>query len=194
MIAFELSIPGLEEQLAKIRNWDQYANKRFEMAMTKSVITWRNESTKLIPTGSFGETKQGMYSEVEVKGVGSVIGKVGSHAPHAYYANFGRAPGKWPPLQAIYEWVERKKIAGVYSLKSTGKGYHGYHRRLGGVETQRIENYLMAKAIQRTIGVRGTKKTAPHFMEKGLEAAMPSILANFNKALDLIKLDVTHGN
>ena len=189
MIAFELSIPGLEEQLAKIRNWDNYVNKRFETAMKSSMITATNEIKKRTPIGVSSGVRQSISYRIETTGPGSVIGYVGSHLDYAYYANYGRKPGKMPPVDKLVLWVRRKQLAGTYAIKASAKGYH---RRMGSKVTQYKQDRAVAFLIARAIGKHGTKETL--FMEKGLEAAMPTILANFNKALDLIKLDVTHGD
>jgi hypothetical protein len=192
MITIEITIPGLEAALAKMRNWDNYANQRFTEAMKKSVIIASNEIKKLTPIGASGTLRKSIYSTVTNAGVGSVVGRVGSSAKtYAYYANYGRKPGKMPPVDKLVLWVQRKQLAGIYSIRSSGGGLQGYHRRLGSKTTQAGQDRQVAYLIARAIGKHGTKAT--NFMENGIKAAMPQILANFNRALDLIKSDLTKG-
>jgi hypothetical protein len=189
MIDFDITIPGLEAELAKLRDWDKYVNKHFETAMKSSMITASNEIKKRTPVGASGFLRQSIGYRVETTGPGSVIGHVGSSkSEYAYYANYGRKPGKMPPIDALLLWVHRKQLAGTYAIEASAKGYH---RRMGGRTTQAKQDRQVAFLIARSIGRHGTKAT--NFMEHGMEAAMPAILANFNKALGLIKQDLSGG-
>jgi hypothetical protein len=191
MINIEISMPGLEEKLGKIRKWDSFTKQRFETAMNESVLEFRSEVLTIVKAhSSMGLLKDSFWVKVGVGSQpGSVIGKLGSSANYAYYANYGRGPGKPPPIQPIIDWVHRKKIAGVYSIKTSGNVFKGGHRRLGGAKRQAREDLAVAYLIKWHIAKHGTKPI--NFMENGLKAATPAILANFNKALDLIVEDLT---
>jgi hypothetical protein len=70
-----------------------------------------------------------------------IIGKgAGPAVGHAQY---------WPPIEPLIYWVKRKGLGGRYSVKT--------QRRLGNKQTQRDEDYRIAKAIQFIIHARGVK-------------------------------------
>lgn len=80
--------------------------------------------------------------------------KAGFPTLYAYYVEFGRRAGKWPPFRYIYEWVRKR------------------HFTVDDDEAQRI-----AYLIQRSIGKKGTK---PHpFLKPAYEKnkkLLPTIL------------------
>lgn len=85
-------------------------------------------------------------------------GEVSTPILYAAPVEFGRRPGKWPPIGAIRAWVVRKQIA-------TGD-----------------EADQVAFLIARAIGRRGTK--GAHMFQKGFEASAPMIPYIWGLALD----------
>ena len=73
---------------------------------------------------------------ISVKGRRHVMGELANAAPHGYYVEHGRAPGRWPPISAIEAWVRRKAGASGEEARSVA--------------------FLIARAI----GTRGTKPGA----------------------------------
>lgn len=83
--------------------------------------------------------------------------KVGSTRDYAFYAHFGRRPGKWPPRQPILDWVREKHIAGEWAITGAKFGRYPRYQRLGSKSQAQREDESMAFLIQRAIGEHGTK-------------------------------------
>jgi hypothetical protein len=90
----------------------------------------------------------------------------GFPSPYAYYVEFGRRAGKWPPFRFIYQWVREKHLTKREEeepkpmarpkgkrQKSLSKG-----KRYNPHESIDDEAMSIAYAIQRSIGEKGTKK------------------------------------
>src|SRR3989304_5899330 len=75
------------------------------------------------------------------------------YEPKVNAVEFGRKPGKMPPVEAIALWVRRKGLAGTYKITA---GKTGRHARIGKREKQRKEDLIMAWAIAIKIGRVGT--------------------------------------
>lgn len=86
---------------------------------------------------------------------------IGFDADYAAFVEFGRRPGKMPPVDHIKEWVKKRHIADTYSIKT--------HRQIKRNEDfdKRAEN--IAWAIAKSIEKQGTKAHPflfPAFEEK----------------------------
>lgn len=73
------------------------------------------------------------------------------NAGYAYYAEMGRKPGKWPPIQPILDWVHKRGLGGTYSIKTK--------KRAGNYDSQIKQDRGIAFVIARSIGKKGTR---PH--------------------------------
>lgn len=92
-----------------------------------------------------------------VKEDGPVVIKAGFPTMYAYYVEFGRRSGKWPPFRFIYEWVRIR------------------HFTKDDEEARQIAFF-----IQRSIGKKGTK---PHpFLKPAYEKNKPLLVAILKKA------------
>lgn len=92
-----------------------------------------------------------------VKEDGPISIKAGFPTMYAYYVEFGRRAGKWPPFRMIYEWVRIK------------------HFTADEKEARRV-----AFLIQKGIGKKGTK---PHpFLRPAYEKNKPLLIAILKKA------------
>ena len=82
---------------------------------------------------------------------GSIL--AGFPTKYAYYVEFGRRAGKWPPFNEILQWV---KIRRIYNLHNRAE-----RKELGVTKLQDYitQVYTAAFLIQRSIGTKGTK---PH--------------------------------
>lgn len=136
-------------------------------AMVQSLSVLKQEIVARTPV-NFGHLRGSIYTEINgtpANMEGSVANLHGTTLPAVLYGwpvERGRAPGKWPPRDAIELWVVRKGLA-----------------RAGTREASSIA-FLIARAI----GQRGTKGAAMFY--KGLEAATPAIDRIWANLLDSI--------
>lgn len=117
-----------------------------------------------------GRWRASMHPFVELSG-NTIEAGVGSNLAYGPFAELDTKP-HWAPLQPLLEWVHRKRLAGIYSVKTK--------RRTGGKATQASQDYAVARAIQRHIAKYGTK--GDYAMEKGLEKAIPYIERRLERA------------
>ena len=83
--------------------------------------------------------------------VNDTLFEIEFNAPEYWkYANYGRGPGKFPPLDKIEDWIKRRKIA-PYPTKS------------GSVPTRKQLAYLIGRKIAKE-GFKGSG-----FLEKSLK-------------------------
>ncbi len=85
---------------------------------------------------------------------------------YAEFVEFGRRPGKQPPVDQIKAWIDKRHILDTYSIKTHKQTKRGsdYEKRRDG----------LAFAIARSIGKKGTK--AHPFLHPALEANKEKIL------------------
>ena len=87
-------------------------------------------------------------------------GRVSTPILYGLPVEYGRKPGKMPPVDAIRYWVVRKGIA-------------------SGTEADSVA-YLIARAI----GRRGTK--GAHMFQKGWDAALPAVMRQWEELPDRV--------
>src|SRR3990167_1451516 len=103
------------------------------------------------------------------------------YEPKVNAVEFGRKPGRMPPVEAIALWVRRKGLAGTYKVTA---GKSGRHARIGKREKQRKEDLSLAWAIAIRIARFGTK--GAFMFEKGLAASESYIVKTMDAAIDRI--------
>ena len=134
-----------------------------------------NEVVDRAPVAS-GIFRESLYSEiVGVKaGIGGVDveGVVSSsdYEPKVWAIEYGRPPGKMPPIEAIALWVRRKGIAGVFSVKTK--------KRKGGQAQRQKEDLSAAWAIAINIARHGTK--AQKVFEQAGKASERKVIGVFD--------------
>lgn len=80
--------------------------------------------------------------------------KIGPQTSYAKYVEFGRPPGKWPPIENILDWVREKHIAGTYAVVIGKRGPR--YKRQGSKKQRDREDRQVAFLIARKIGQEGT--------------------------------------
>jgi hypothetical protein len=186
-LVHDIVIEGMEEQLQRLTQYDQVTNRHMVKAMHEAVTMAEAAIIPKVPVGISGRLKNSIGSQVLETGPGSIIGKVGSSLKDEEYPKvmeFGRKPGKMPPVDALVPWVHRKRIAGSYSIKTK--------RRLGGRAQQGSEDRAVAYMIARSIGRKGIK--GHFFMKQGYEKVKGKILNKFKKALNEIAKEMSIGH
>ena len=103
------------------------------------------------------------------------------YEPKVNAVEFGRKPGRMPPVEAIALWVTRKGLAGTYKITASKTGRHA---RIGKREKQRKEDLSLAWAIAIKIGRVGTVGAA--MFQKGFEASQAYIVKTVDAAIDRI--------
>lgn len=169
-VAFELDMKGLDEQLAKFKDFRRIAGLRLRGAMDKSVTTIASNVRPLVPVGVSGRLRNSIASNVTNEGNLSFVGKVGSTLTGEVYPEvmeFGRRPGSMPPPQALERWVHLK------------------------LQIPNDEAVGVAVRIARKIKARGI--TGKFFMKRGWEASEPKVVAHFERALHAIAEDLENG-
>jgi len=108
---------------------------------------------------------------------GSVFeGEVMNPVPYGLPVEYGRKPGKMPPVDAIQLWVYQKGLAGTYSIETK--------LRLGSHETKQKQDRQMAWAVAKKIAKHGTK--GAFMFRDGLIAAKPAVDALWEALLEQI--------
>lgn len=114
-VTLELEVEGLaelQEALKKFpEQWPQIAGE----ALGPGLSVFEAKAKEDAPVGVTGQARSTIGSEV-VGGAGStIIGKTGSNLEYAPYAlEYGRKPGKMPPVDVIEEWAQH--VIGVAGL------------------------------------------------------------------------------
>lgn len=99
--------------------------------------------------------------------------------PKVNAIEFGRLPGKMPPIEKILLWVRERKLAGVFSVKT--------QRRLGSKAKKEKQDIAVAWGVARHIAKHGTK--AQHVFERAFEESKDYIVKTFDDSIDRI---ITH--
>lgn len=155
-----VSVTGTAQVNANLIQIESRLHQEIEKELTRSAATVLADSQRNAPK-AWGNLARG----------GKMIQKPGSrevlfNANYAAAVEFGRKPGKWPPFQAILDWVHKRGLAGVYAATS--------RRRIGSTERMMSEDRPLAFLIQRSIGKKGTR---PHpFLFPAFEKERPRLI------------------
>lgn len=130
-----------------------------------------------------GILRASIYSEIVgvhvdlARGI-DVEGVVSSsdYEPKVLAVEFGRKPGKMPPVEAIALWARRRGLAGTYSIKTK--------KRIGSKAQQGKEELDAAWGFAKHIAVHGTK--ANRMFAEGAAASEAFIFKQFDEATDRI--------
>jgi hypothetical protein len=160
--AYEIEIKGLDEQIRRLNAYDEVSTRELTTAMNQSVTALESAIKPLTPVYR-ARLRGSIASEVKQEGPGSIVGRVGSTLKGEEYPavmEFGRKPGKFPPIEPLMRWVHL--VLGVPNEEARGVAY------------------VVARKIARK-GIKGH-----FFMKKGFEASKAQIADYFVKALQRI--------
>ena len=120
-----IEVKGLEELQKTLAQYPEEWGRATKTAMSQGLAVLES-SIKEDALRDTGVTAGSVGSEI-VAGMGSeIIGKVGSNLPHAPYAlEYGRLPGKMPPVDRIEEWAGRHGMAGMGFVIARAIGARG---------------------------------------------------------------------
>ena len=159
----------LEKFVGKLEKLPQESTPIFLEAMQESTQLTLGEVVDRTPV-TYGNLRGSITAQVEAI-QGAVIGTVGTSVPYALWVEEDTKP-HWPPLQPLIDWVQKKQIAGTYSIQT--------RRRLGSKANIQAENIALAKMVQKKIAMQGT--TGKHMFRDGLAAADEEIDKIFEQA------------
>lgn len=166
LIAYEIEINGLAEQIKRLNGYDALADRHLTHAMNQSVVTLESAIKPLVPV--FRGRLRGSIASQVIRQPDSVVGKVGSTLKAETYPvvmEFGRKPGaKMPPPSALERWVHL--VLGVPDDQAPG----------------------VALTVARSIARKGIK--GRRFMQRGYEASKTAIVRYFSVALQKIADDL----
>jgi hypothetical protein len=128
---------------------------------------------------AYGNLRGSINTQVLVKEQ-VVLGVIGTNAPYALWVEEDTDP-HWAPIAPLVDWVAKKQIAGVYSIKT--------RRRLGGRDQVQAQNMALARAVQKQIAKYGT--TGQHMFRDGLAVSDDEINRIFARALEKIIAGLT---
>lgn len=120
-----------------------------------------------------GRLAGSISGKIDIKAAQIVI-EVLSNMSYDVYVHEGTRP-HYPDLQAILAWVKRKKLAGVYSVKTRERASvsRKLNKKYGAGYNQYVEDLIVARKIAWKIYRKGTKGIK--FFELALKAAMPEV-------------------
>lgn len=135
------------------------ALEEFEQALNEALPVLEGEIFSRTPDGATGDARQSIGYDLGERTPLMAEGEVFMTEPYGPPLEFGRQPGKMPPVDAIEYWVRRK--LGIMDDREA-----------------RSTAYVIARAI-------GRRGTVGRFMfQLGLSAAEPYILKLFDAAVD----------
>lgn len=180
MIRYQVKGVGIDEAIQSLQGYPAARVKHMTRAMEQSVKAVEAAVKPLVPVGVSGRLRASIGSGVLAAG-SQILGRVGSSLADEEYPavmEFGRKPGKMPPVEALFRWVHLKHITGTYSIKT--------RRRRGSATSQADQDRQAAWMIARAIGRKGIK--GRHYLERGFEQAKPQVEAFHARAVvDLVE-------
>lgn len=168
-MSFEFDVRGLEEQLGRLKNYDEIANRNLRKAMQSSLITIQGNVMPLVPVFQ-ARLKNSLGSNIIEITPTELTGIFGTSLKDEIYPSvmeYGREPGTMPPPESLLRWVHLKIRPGEANEMSVA--------------------WAIAIKIKRS-GIKGKK-----FMETGFKKSRESIERYFKQAADQTAEDLTNG-
>lgn len=167
---YEIEVTGLDEQMALLEQEPFISHRELLEAMNRSVKTVEANVRPLTPVDR-GRLRASIGSEIREEGLLSVVGRIGPSLKDELYPQvmeFGREPGKFPPMEPIQAWVKRVIRPPEDQLRS------------------------IAFLIARKIAVKGIKPR--EYLKKGWEKSQEAVKRNFVQAVERIAEALSNGN
>lgn len=105
MVRLEVTTTGLDPLIARLNGSQKHTQAEMRTAMTTSLVLVEGEMKRLAPrdTGRL----QGSITHKITGGGSSLTGVVAPGVRYGYWVEYGRRPGKRPPIDAISGWARR---------------------------------------------------------------------------------------
>lgn len=106
-MSFTVEIPASE--IKKFRRdigfYSDAKKAAVRKAVTRGLFAIQKTARKKAPVGVSGDLRSKILPHPDADGLG---GSVDATAPYSIYVEFGRGPGKQPPVRALQLWAKRK--------------------------------------------------------------------------------------
>ena len=172
-VVVELDMRSYEDCRKRIRSFDKVIRGAAMRGIKSSAVNVLADSQRnikahdsiataqLINSGKTKSSMPGQYVDV----IYNVI--------QAYYVEFGRKAGKFPPIDIIRQWVDKRGLSDIFSWKTRKRSRRGkaYENRANAAA------FLIARKISRS----GT--SAKPFLH-------PALRSNETKTLSLVKQEI----
>ncbi len=164
-LILDIDLNGLEETIANVDGFPADLGRELTLAMNKSLPILATQVSDRAPV-FLGHLRAGINHQI-ISPFPNLVGSVGSPTPYAPVIEYGRKPGKMPPIDAIKFWVHRQKY----------------------FEVPEEEEESVAWAIAKNIAKRGFSPkgnvgpTGAKMFKEGLEASEPFIKTLFDGAV-----------
>ena len=120
-----IEVTGLKELQETLAKFPEEYGRATKTAMGQGLAVLESNIHETARADT-GVTAGSVGSEIVASMGSEIIGKVGSNLPHAPYAlEYGRLPGKMPPVQIIEEWAGRHGMAGMGFIIARAIGRRG---------------------------------------------------------------------
>lgn len=147
---------GVSETIRSLKQLDKDTAIKIKQETFKSASRVLADAKQTVPV-AYGRLRSSGRIEDKGKTINVAFGGDNSSG-YAYYVEFGRRPGKWPPKQPIEDWVKKRGLA------STEKDIKG-----------------VAFVIRRKIGKKGTRPQP--FLRPAFERERPRFKAAMRKII-----------
>jgi len=160
----QIGVIGVNQVLGNLKKMDKTIRDRVDHAIDESAAQVLADSRRTVAKAWGNLARSGQTPKIQ--GGRQVL----FNANYAMQVEFGRKPGKRPPLQAIIDWVHKKGLVGTY--RKTGMQSR---RRIGNSAQMLAEDKPVAFMIAKKIGKYGTKPQP--FLFPAFEKERPRFVA-----------------
>jgi hypothetical protein len=155
------------------------AQRELTAALNDSLAFVENQVVDIAPVNT-GIFRASIYSEitgsrVDIREI-DVSGVVSSSdfMPKVMAIEFGRKPGRMPPIENIALWMKRRGLVGLFSIRT--------RKRTGNKAMRQKQDVAAAWGMAKHIAKYGTK--AQHVFERGAKASEGFVIRRFDEASD----------
>ena len=162
-LQLDIELAGMEDVITDVETFPQSVSHELNVAMETSLGLLEKEVQNRTPKNT-GQLRDSITHQI-LSPFPNMVGQVNPAQPYGIVMEYGRKPGKFPPVDAIRLWVHQK-------LGLRGK-----------------EKDSAAFLIARSIAKKGYSPkhdvgpTGARMFEKGMEAGEPSVRQLFDAAI-----------
>lgn len=165
--------PSITQEIPKILT----AYQQFMYRLMRGAAQEAKTTLKTNKNYATSQLMQSISGDSVIQGH-NITGSFGANTKYAESVEFGRNPGKMPPVKAIFEWLQRKSILGHIEIDyATKRGYKHANLKSKSVKTFYESQDAIGKAAwgyAKHIAKFGTK---PH---PYLRPAYEQMITKFN--------------
>lgn len=118
-ISFDME--GIDEAVVKFEELNLFTRKEVIRLTAKSTLDVHKVAREKVPTDT-ANLKNNIFTRFEDGGLTGIIFTTPAYAP---YVEYGRPPGKQPPLKALEGWAKRHGLQGLEFVIARAIGERG---------------------------------------------------------------------